>query len=46
MNQIQALMGDKNSKYWKGPEAEKLQIRFRELTTAQEKAAARAGAKK
>jgi len=46
MSAIQALMGDKNSKYWKGPEAEKLQTRFRELAAAQEKITARAGAKK
>jgi hypothetical protein len=46
MNAIQALMGDKSSKYWKGPEAEKLQARFRELASAQEKITARSGGKK
>jgi hypothetical protein len=41
MNAIKGLMADKNSKYWKGQEAEKLQARFRELAQAQEKLAAR-----
>jgi hypothetical protein len=29
--QIQGMMGDRESKYWKGPEADKLQARCREL---------------
>jgi len=43
MTSIKALMGDKNSKYWKGAEAEGLQKRFRELAAAQEKITAKAG---
>lgn len=35
LNSIKGLMADKNSKYWKGPESEKLQKRYRDLVTAQ-----------
>ena len=35
--ELQTMMGDYNSKYWKGPTSEKLQARFRELTAAQQK---------
>lgn len=31
---LRGMMGDKNSAYWKGPDAPKNQARFRELTTA------------
>jgi hypothetical protein len=34
---IKGLMGDKSSKYWKGPEAEKMQARYRELISAKER---------
>lgn len=37
INNLKSLMGDRNSKYWKGPEAEGLQKRYRELATVQEK---------
>jgi len=37
LNGIVALMGDHSSKYWKGPEAEGLQKRYRELVAVQEK---------
>lgn len=40
--EITALMGNHESKYWKGPEANKLQQRWRELTELQEKLKARA----
>lgn len=35
--ELKKLMGDKNSAYWKGPEAEKKQQRYRDLVSAQEK---------
>lgn len=38
---MKALMGDKNSAYWKGPTAEKMQARYRELITVRDKVAAR-----
>ena len=34
---IQKLMGDHKSDYWKGPQAEKMQSRYRELISVQEK---------
>jgi hypothetical protein len=34
---IQKLMGDKTSEYWKGPNAEKMQARYRDLLNVQEK---------
>lgn len=34
---IEALMGDRTSKYWKGPESEKLQQRYRDIIAAQDK---------
>lgn len=40
--ELKKLMGDQNSKYWKGPEADKLQARYRDLLTAQEKLKAKA----
>jgi hypothetical protein len=35
--QIEGLMGDRASKYWKGPEAEKLQQRYRDLVSVRDK---------
>lgn len=32
--ELRGMMGDKNSAYWKGPDAQKKQARFRELTDA------------
>lgn len=37
MATMQKLMGDPKSAYWKGPEAEKMQARYRDLITVQEK---------
>lgn len=37
IKELEALMGNKSSKYWKGSEAEGLQQRYRDLITAQEK---------
>lgn len=34
---IQKLMGDKQSDYWKGPKAEKMQERYRQLISVQQK---------
>lgn len=42
INTIKALMGDRSSKYWKGPEAAGLQSRYRELLDIQQKIASRA----
>ena len=42
INELVGMMGNRSSKYWKGPEAEKLQARYRELITIKEKLAARA----
>lgn len=39
---IEKLIGDRNSEYWKGPNAEKLQSRYSELLSAREKISARA----
>lgn len=39
---IEKLMGDQKSEYWKGPTAEKLQARYRELVSAKEKMASKA----
>lgn len=39
---IQKLMGNQNSEYWKGPGAEKMQARYRDLLDAQERLKARA----
>lgn len=39
ITKIEGLMGDRNSAYWKGPGAEKMQGRYRELVTAREKRA-------
>ncbi|AWV18814.1 hypothetical protein A3862_27430 [Methylobacterium sp. XJLW] len=39
---LRAEMGDQSSAYWRGPEAEKKQARYRELLTAVEKQSARA----
>lgn len=41
--QIEKLQGDKNSEYWKGAGAEKMQERYRELLTAREKINKKAG---
>jgi len=37
MNELRTLMGDRASKYWKGPEANKLQSRYEELVSAQQR---------
>lgn len=42
MANLQKMMGDHNSEYWKGPKSEKLQARYRELDTAQKKLKSRA----
>lgn len=39
---IEKLMGDRGSDYWKGPKAEKMQERYRELIDARAKLAAKA----
>jgi hypothetical protein len=44
LGELKALMGNPNSKYWKGPEAEKLQERYRQLLAADEKLKAKAAA--
>lgn len=38
---LRKMMGDHKSEYWKGPKAANLQARYRELTTAMQKGAAR-----
>lgn len=43
LGELKKQMKDPTSDYWKGPNAEKMQARYRELITAQEKIAARAG---
>lgn len=42
LNDLKKLMADQNSEYWKGPKAESMQARYRELLGAQEKVKARA----
>lgn len=42
LTQLRTLMADGNSTYWKGPEAEKNQARYRDLLTAQNKMKSRA----
>lgn len=37
LSNIKSLMGDHSSEYWKGPKAETMQARYRELTTALQK---------
>lgn len=37
ITELETLMGNKASKYWKGPEADKLQQRYRDLINAREK---------
>jgi hypothetical protein len=37
MAKIQGLMGDRTSEYWKGPNAEKMQARYRDLLDVQKK---------
>jgi hypothetical protein len=39
ITKIEALMGDRKSEYWKGPGAEKMQARYRQLVDAREKRA-------
>lgn len=39
--QIESLMGDRESKYWKGPTANQMQARYRELISTREKLARR-----
>ena len=42
--ELKKEMGNPNSSYWKGPDAEKKQARYRELVSAQQKLKERAGA--
>ena len=42
MQNIEKLMGNKSSEYWKGPKAETMQARYRQLIEAKQKIAARA----
>ncbi len=42
IKQIESLMGKRDSEYWKGPKANDLQSRYRELITAREKMSSRA----
>lgn len=44
MQEIQKLMGDQSSAYWRGPEANKLQAEYRELIEASQKLKSRAAA--
>ena len=37
MGELRTLMGDRSSKYWKGPESKQLQARYKELVSAQQK---------
>lgn len=37
ISNLRSMMGDHTSEYWKGPNAEKNQARYRELTTAMQK---------
>jgi hypothetical protein len=37
MQNLQTMMGDRSSEYWKGPKAEALQARFRDLASVQDK---------
>lgn len=37
INALKSKMGDRNSDYWKGPKADKLQARYRELISARDK---------
>jgi len=37
LTSITKLMGDRNSEYWKGPNAEKMQTRYRDLVDVQAK---------
>jgi len=41
---LQGLMGNKQSEYWKGPKAQDMQQRYRDLVTARDKLKARAKA--
>ena len=41
LNSIRAMMPNKDSEYWKGPKAESMQQRYRELLSANEKLQAR-----
>lgn len=42
ITKLKTMMADKNGPYWKGPEAEKHQARYRDLLTAKERAGKRA----
>ena len=42
LSNLRSLMGDHKSAYWKGPEAQKMQARYRELVGALDKTKARA----
>lgn len=44
ITELEGLMGNRNSKYWKGPEADKLQARYRELVAARDKLKAKSAA--
>ena len=37
MQNLQTMMGDRKSEYWKGPKSEALQARYRDLATVQSK---------
>jgi hypothetical protein len=42
LGEIQKMMGDRKSAYWRGPESAKLQAEFRDLVSAQERMKSRA----
>lgn len=42
IEQIEALMGDRSSAYWRGPQADAMQQEFRDLVTARDKLKSRA----
>ena len=45
LEKLTKMMGNRNSDYWKGPNATKNQARFRELTEANNRLAAQGGKK-
>ena len=45
LEKLTAMMGNRNSEYWKGPKAEANQARYRELTDANNRMAAQGGKK-
>jgi hypothetical protein len=44
ISSIEKLMGNKNSEYWKGPTADKMQSRYRELLEARDRMKSRSAA--